>query len=300
MLNKIVTVPADAAVSLEQLGSKRKFWFNRDDGDYLFKEGWPESGGHWAEVITCRICELLGIPHAKYQFAEYKNKIGVITKNFVPANGGLLFGNEMLAKMIPGYEKERTYRQRNYTLRVVVALLRTISPLIDIDGIFRRSRSIVDPVDVFIGYILLDMLVANQDRHHENWGIIVVPDRFLLAPTFDHASSLGHNELDERRKEILTTNDTRQSIESYSERAKSAFYSHIKHGMRMTTFDAFCYLAHIRPRASAYWIHKLKKITESILSEIIADIPEKLMSNICKEFAFRLLVHNKQRIEAKC
>lgn len=41
---------------------------------------------------------------------------------------------------------------------------------------------------------MLDALVANLDRHHENWGIVVDPSGLLpteLAPTFDHASSLG-------------------------------------------------------------------------------------------------------------
>ena len=52
-------------------------------------------------------------------------------------------------------------------------------------------------------YLLLDAVIGNVDRHHENWGILgkdvdgSVKGR--LAPTFDHASSLGRELLDTGR-----------------------------------------------------------------------------------------------------
>jgi hypothetical protein len=44
--------------------------------------------------------------------------------------------------------------------------------------------------------------MLRPDRHHENWGVVVMTDEygetsFSLAPTFDHASSLGRNESDD-------------------------------------------------------------------------------------------------------
>lgn len=49
------------------------------------------------------------------------------------------------------------------------------------------------------GYVTLDALILNTDRHHENWALIRArsSDGRLIhrvAPTFDHASSLGRNE----------------------------------------------------------------------------------------------------------
>ena len=45
----------------------------------------------------------------------------------------------------------------------------------------------------FVGYVLLDAWIANQDRHHENWGALRHGDELRLAPTFDHGASLVNN-----------------------------------------------------------------------------------------------------------
>lgn len=58
---------------------------------------------------------------------------------------------------------------------------------------------------------MLDAVIGNTDRHHENWGILRkrVGDRWqgMVAPTFDHASSLGRELRDEgdgkSRRQIL-------------------------------------------------------------------------------------------------
>jgi hypothetical protein len=63
-----------------------------------------------------------------------------------------------------------------------------------------------DGFDVFAGYMILDALIANRDRHEQNWavltpGLVSSPPR--ISPSYDHASSLGYNEVDKRRKAIL-------------------------------------------------------------------------------------------------
>jgi hypothetical protein len=83
-------------------------------------------------------------------------------------------------------------------------------------------------VGVFIGYLLLDAWIENTDRHHENWGIIVSPDtqaQPTLAPTFDHASSMGSHETDETRSARLETRDRGYSVDAYVEKADSALYA---------------------------------------------------------------------------
>ena len=73
---------------------------------------------------------------------------------------------------------------------------------------------------------MLDALIGNTDRHHENWGILVRRGRGVLlgevAPSFDHASSLG------RELRDIGPGRTRQRmlkehlIGAYSERARGA------------------------------------------------------------------------------
>ena len=53
--------------------------------------------------------------------------------------------------------------------------------------------------DVFISYIMLDCLISNPDRHHENWGFIVYDNEVYLSLTYDHASGLGCREPEHKK-----------------------------------------------------------------------------------------------------
>jgi hypothetical protein len=51
-----------------------------------------------------------------------------------------------------------------------------------------------DAFDTFVGYVMFDALVANRDRHDENWAVLLPPVPGLkpaLAGSFDHARALG-------------------------------------------------------------------------------------------------------------
>src|SRR6266496_4341526 len=65
----------------------------------------------------------------------------------------------------------------------------------------RLPSDIRAALDVFTGYILLDALIANQDRHHGHWGAIRLQGEktLRLAPSFDHGASLARNITDEER-----------------------------------------------------------------------------------------------------
>jgi hypothetical protein len=74
---------------------------------------------------------------------------------------------------------------------------------------------------VFASYLVLDALIGNTDRHHMNWGVLDDPGSpRVLAPTFDHASSLGFLLSDEQRNLRLDTTDPRQTVEAYASRSE--------------------------------------------------------------------------------
>ena len=109
----IIQLHDDAPTQLEQLGTKTKFWYRDDmERSILFKEGRPGTGENWAEKVSCEICKLLGIPHADYDLAIWKKRKGVATPNFVPEGGRLVLGNELLAKVIDGYDGGQRYQVR--------------------------------------------------------------------------------------------------------------------------------------------------------------------------------------------
>lgn len=200
----IITIPADAREDTEQLGSKPKFWVLLDDDRWLFKEARPDTGEDWAEKAAAELAKAIGIRAATVQLAEYGRRRGCISLNFVDVSAGeaLVHGNELLATRVTGYDKSKTFRQSDHTLENINAAIRSIFPADHADEILTELA----------GYMVLDALIGNTDRHHENWGLLIRVQAqpraptLSVAPSFDHASSLGRELRDERRVELLARN----------------------------------------------------------------------------------------------
>ena len=289
----------------EQLGTKEKSWFAYSEkhwywdfkGDrFLFKAGREGTGENWAEKVACELCKLLELPHAEYDLAVYRGKKGVITPNFVPKGARLELGNEILARYVSGYEKTKRFSQTQHTLSRVLRWVR--GKEVDLPIGFSGFDYLNSAIDVFVGYLMLDAWIANQDRHHENWGYVVELSNgsIHLAPTFDHASSLGRNESDENRVRRLNTKDIGMSMERYIERAKSAFYQTQKDTKPLSTIDAFIIAAKRRPDAARIWLQKLEDISSPDVRAIIVRVPHEEMSDIAKGFTQQILDLNRQRL----
>jgi hypothetical protein len=296
----VIIVPDEAGDILEQLGTKPKFWFTDENSNrFLFKlnrnEGEDATGEDWSEKVVSELCELLGLPHARYELARWKNQNGVASLSFAPPGGRWVAGNEVLIYVDKSYPRERFYRVRQHTLRLVLTIIKKdfIRPPLE----WNTVGSLESALDVFIGYLMLDAWVANQDRHHENWGFIVSRERTIhLAPTFDHASSLGWNETDATRTERLTTRDTRRNMDRYVERALSAFFSSSTGDKPMPTLDVFKEASKLRPQAKRAWLERLSQISDNDVNAIFDQIPIDRISDAARDFAMKMLELNRKRL----
>ncbi len=289
-------VPDDAYDLPEQLGTKFKFWFRGENGkDYLFKEGRLGTGENWAEVVSSRLCDILGIPHAIYDLASWRNQKGVISENFVPIGCRLVHGNELLIRKSKNAQCTQLYKRKEHPLRMVLAVMKSVSTKPPLG--FNPFNNVKSALDVFIAYLMFDAWIANQDRHDENWGLIRTPEKqTYLAPTYDHASSLGRNESDQVKKFKLTTNDQRQNLQFYVERAKSAFFSSGAVVKRLSTIDAFIKAAKHSKSAAINWIEKLESISDEKILSAFEHIPNTELSDIGIEFGQKILFLNKRRL----
>ncbi len=290
----IIQVNKDAMELLEQKGNKSKSWLHIDKQPYLFKIGRPKTGEDWSEKVACELCSLLGLPHAHYDFAVCEDNKGVLSKNIVPDGGRLVMGNELLAEVHSSYPEQERYGGNEHNLVRIVALLSRSDIRLPIHW-SPPDRAIKNAVDVFLGYLLLDAWIANQDRHHENWGVVHF-DEIYLAPTYDHAASMGQNEQDAKRKELLTTRDRGRHISRYIERARSAIYLNKTDRKPPTTLGVFQKLATKNPEAAKVWIRKLGDISSEQCQEIFNRIPPSLIGETAIEFALTLLKLNKERL----
>ncbi|NCD12607.1 MAG: phosphatidylinositol kinase [Epsilonproteobacteria bacterium] len=287
----IFKIPFHKYESIEQLGTKRKFWFidDTDDKLKLFKIGREGTGENWVEVVVSHICELLDIPHAKYEFAIWDGQLGTISKSFVPENGRLIHGNELLAKIDKNYPINE-YKVRDYSLRTVSIIMKHASASLPLGYSNEMCSSCFD---VFISYIMLDCLISNGDRHHENWGFIVYESKVYLAPTYDHASGLGCRESDEIKTKRLQTKDQNYQVKSFVKRARTPFFNKDK---MVTTLEAFELCANYDKTIALYWLNKLEVLDLENVRNIFVKIPSDLISLTSIEFAMKVLEENKMRL----
>jgi hypothetical protein len=284
----------------EQLGTKPKFWYVDQNIEYLFKSTKARNserlGEDWAEKIACELAEILGLPHAHYELAVHNGVRGVVTKNFVNKNflnrsESLTPGNELLQEYIVKLEDKNPNIQYVEYVHKVMEQKIVGKPL----G-FPSFLNIKTASEFFVGYLMFDALISNQDRHNENWGMITTSkgDKHL-APSYDHGASLARNESDETRKIRLESKDKGQQVSIYVKKAKSQF-QHIESNKRLKLLEAFRLYGLMEKKAALAWLDRLKELNERDMWNIINKVPSNLMSDIAKMFTYQLLICNRSNL----
>lgn len=291
----IYNIPTESYDVIEQIGTKEKFWYY-DKGDKafrMFKVGRYSTGENWAEKVACELAKLLCLPCASYDFAVWSGKEGVVSPLFVPLDGRLIHGNEILPKVVKNYPKKEFYNVREYTLSAVLAIIKRIPvPPIGME----HHNILKKAMGFFVGYLMFDCWISNPDRHHENWGVVfnIETNSLHLAPTYDHASGLGCRVLDAEREKRLTTNDSGFNVNAFVNKAKSAFFG--KNLKLIKTNDAFK-IASIHDKVSAlYWLDKLKNLSNNDIHNIFSLVPKTLITESAIKFAKAVLNENKKRL----
>jgi hypothetical protein len=294
----IYRVPDDAPTKVEAMGTKQKFWFSRDGSPWLFKTTRPGHGEHWAEVVAAALAEKLGLPHASYELASWRDLTGVVTPRFMPKEFELVHGNELLAEQDPAYPREgaRYVRTRQHTIGAARAVVGAQDVGLPVG--WSAPPGIENPADVFGGYLLLDAWIGNTDRHHENWALVVKVSegKRHLAPTFDHASSLGAHETDQHRSGRLASTDPGYGVEAYVHRprARSALYLNAGDARPLGLIEAFVAWSE---RANAKpWLDALDSVREDEIRQLMARLPGSEISGPGGAFAQAILEANKRRI----
>jgi hypothetical protein len=300
----IVRVDHRRAEQLEPLGTKPKFWYRADDGTRtLFKAEERGTGEDWAEKIVCEFAELLGLPHVHYDLAvDVEREIpGVVCATCAPAPMAMGLGNQLLQALDPEYPMGSKYKVRAHTIDAVIAIVEVLQAP---PAPFREClpAGINLALGVFAGYVMLDALVANQDRHHENWAALRTPAEprtLYLAPTFDHGASLARNISDEERQERLNSSDHGRQLPVFAARARSAFYESPTETRPLTTLTAWQAFSQRSPGAGTIWLEQLGRITAEAIDGILGEIPPQRMSQISRDFTRELLLENLRRLLAE-
>lgn len=214
----------------------------------------------------------------------------------------MVMGNEVLHHHSPNeYPKpeeatERYVRVKEHTIARVLRALDGEPQLLPPP----RSSNLngLSAADVFCGYLLLDVLISNQDRHHENWAILLdsnSSNRFL-CPTYDHAACLGRELCDAERNERIYTKDRNRQVRMFVSKARSELFKLKTDKKPLLTIDAFYRAVDKREQARRHWLSKLRNLTDEKILEILSGIPDDVISEPARYFAHQMLLANKERV----
>ena len=291
MVDRYPVIEVDAAERRpEDMGSKSKFWYTRreDGARWLFKHPRPNSGEHWAEKIAEQVAVLLEIPRGEVELAVFGEARGSATKSFAGDNQELVHGNQILEWAEAGYDADRRFRQSSHTLHSVMrGMDRVFVSTEDAEGAKRR----------FAEYATLDALIGNTDRHHENWGIVTGRAasglEVSLAPSYDHASSLGRELTDERRDARLKGG----GVGGYLNRGRGGIYWE-QNDRRSPSPLRLALLATERyPDIFIPALRNLDKLSESDIVRVVNRVPDDWMSESARRFAISIMRYNIAKLQ---
>ncbi|WP_042937634.1 HipA domain-containing protein [Rhodococcus sp. AW25M09] len=161
-------------------------------------------GEDWAEKISYELARLINVPAAETELATVVRRftgesvLGSISRDMRPARWAWTPGAALLAERDDEFDSESCV---GHTLTAVVAVLARLK------GPVGTEFADQPAFDVFAGYLVLDALIANTDRHAHNWGVLQNPSTgaLCLSPSFDHGSALSSGNGDSYRAERVKT-----------------------------------------------------------------------------------------------
>lgn len=276
----------------EGLGTKEKFWFRTDDGNlWLFKYPRTDSGEHWAEKIAAEIAALIGVRCAEVRLSKCGNDLGMQSLSFVEPDGLRVHGNEIMAESIAGYDESLRFGQRDHSIRNIM------------DAITRwTARNQLDQRQVMselVSYAILDGLIGNTDRHHENWMFYYDPKQLSLrlAPSYDHGSSLGRELPDDRRIRILTERRMLGYIlGGRGKKGKGRVYFADDRKAALSPLHLAQLLCRWQPDISHPLLERLRSVSDSQFRNAINRVPPEFMSDAAKEFAYHFVAVSKSEL----
>ena len=290
----IVRVQPEWIREPEELGSRQKFWYRNPAcaADWLFKHPREDKGEHWAEKVAGEVASVLGIRHARVELATFEGKRGSVTESFVHEGEALHLGNQVLEGVVHGYNLGKKFHQSSHTLEIIwQAIAKTIEP----EGARRAKLDIAE-------FMVLDAVIGNTDRHHGNWGLLKKwigsrpeeAERFdVVAPSFDHASSLGRELLDERRNTFLAED----RVGYYAEKGQGKVYWSENERRGPSPLELVRRAARTYPNLFQPALVKLRGLNRGIVSDLVNRIPNDWISPLAKRFAIELMCYNCEQLQ---
>lgn len=204
-----------------------------------------------AEKVACEIGNIVGIPTAETHLAIRHGEYGIISYKFVRTNEPLIDGGDLIVARHPRFDRRRT---RIHSFQLV----RNVLP--------------ASLLPAFIELLVLDAVIGNSDRHHDNWSVLLLPNsQFRLAPSYDHGSSLGRD----IPEDTIVAGMDPALLESYVRKASSRVGWEEKESLRrMRHLDLLRRIRSEHPRELDGCLQRVLAADVSQLTDVAGLLPE--------------------------
>ena len=259
---------------IEPGGYLTKFWVDYPQlGRSLVKLD-EETAPGWSEKVVYELAKLLNLPTARYELGIYDDQRNItLSPDFKDPKLTYINGDTLIRS---------SFEQYQYNVENSLQALETNQ--VKLPAGYQPPTGIEDGSDLFVGYLMLDTLVANNDRHGGNWeiGIDNRGDK-TRAPIYDNGASFGVD-----FGSLVYDNKTPKE---YTDTIVSMF------GVPLD--EAFKQATAIRPNAARVWRSQLAKVDCLEIQNLFNRVPQQLISTKAKTFAFKLIDLNQQKLLGK-
>ncbi len=236
-----------------------------------------------AEVFTSRLAAAIDLPAADCRFAVLDGVAGLISRNVTPRGFALNSGATYLPE-VEGYKRKtmgsasatgRMRRDHGYTLDAVEEVLQAVGP--------PPGSPNFSAFEVFSGFLVLDALVANGDRHPGNWAILErqADGVRFLAPTYDHGSALGAGLTEANRRD--------KSPEEFARRGRANPFEPRKQFLVGLALEA------VRRSGARHWLQRIAALDGATIRATL-DAPPGKLSVVAATFVERVVLENQRRL----
>ncbi|WP_299090445.1 HIRAN domain-containing protein [uncultured Metabacillus sp.] len=244
-------------------GNREKIWLIEPNSkrSVMFKLPREDRGEHWAEKLCYEIANVIDFPCAEVDLAIRNGRLGSISYFFVDEKSG--FSHYDGGTFFP-YDYDHD-KNKGYNIQLINQVL--------------KEQDLV--IEDFLFCILFDALVANGDRHQDNWGITrhEGTHKKFISPLYDNSASLGRDlnittleSLLKKRDNLIRYIFKGKSKIGYLDKRQENHFSLVR--KIFTTYV----------KEYSILLNQLVLLTDSSINTIVEKLPKEFVSNIHKEF----------------
>ncbi|PRO66357.1 HipA domain-containing protein [Alkalicoccus urumqiensis] len=257
--------------SLQVSGTREKYWLKPDTGEdkrYLFKVPKVSNGEIWAEKVSSELGKELHLKMMHVEFAEQKERKGVILENFISNTEVMADGGEILSSILDEFNP---WSLEQYSIENIITSLQPYNLEKD-----------------FIALCFFDSLIANQDRHCENWAIVLGHGSPVFSPIYDNGASLGFNAGHQKLEKLIK--DERM-FKGFTNRSKTLI--EVEGKKKPKVLELLNYLNVHYPSYTKDEISRIESMDPARLRDILNNVPVEVMSDLEKEWVVKLVTYRK-------